>query len=326
MSSGRSGPRRVSEAAEVIEIARERVGIARHVDDDGRLEPRQPFARERARAASGWIHHHRVEARARIDERAQRARDVRAVGLDVQSLRLRRRPRLCHRRGERLHQANARPRGREPERDRARAPVQIENPWRMARRRGASEADGFGQQRVHPRGLSPMGLDEGAESGEVHRPAEPVGYRSDAREKLGLVPQDLGRLAVVEVRGDPCHLRQLAHQLERRSLQRLEGGDTRAMDDERDEHALRVTVAQLAKVHRAQGTASRRIVAAERAPDGLVAGEARAQRGGNSSQRRRQDPATRDVHELVPAALGEQANLASLADDELRPRPVGHDR
>ena len=133
----------------MIEIARERVRIARHVGDERRLEAREPLARERAHPAPRRVHDHRVEALAALDQAARSAAATSAHSASTSSaLRLRRGARLRHRRRERLDETHAGAGRREPERDRARPAVEIEHarrPALLARARATPE--GLGERR-----------------------------------------------------------------------------------------------------------------------------------------------------------------------------------
>ncbi len=121
--------RGVSEAREVVEVPRQRLRIARHVDEDRRLEADQPLARRRARPPPGRVDDDGVEAGALVHHAAQRGCHVRALGVDVQPERSSRR-RAPGRRPART----TRPAGR------SRPPRRGPARWPPSRRRGRGRA------------------------------------------------------------------------------------------------------------------------------------------------------------------------------------------
>ena len=259
---------------------------------------------------------------------------VPAHDLDVEPLRARGRGRLFRRRGERLDEHDLRTGRGEPEPDRSRAGVEIEHarPRRVrparARRR---DADRSGQERVHALRLPAMRLHEGAERREVHRRPDAVGRVIDPREDRRLDPEDLRRVAHVEVRGDADDFGD--------GIQELAGGapegrqvraGARSIDDERHERlrgeALAGIALDLAQIHRAQRAATRRVEGRQRTAVAFGGPDPIAQGGCDRDEHGREHPAARDVDHVVSAPLGEQPNRGAGCDDELGPGPVADNR
>ncbi len=119
--------RRVAEPPEVIEIARERVGIARHVGERRRCEAADPIAGSGAQTAPRRVDDGGVERLAPLDEAAERGRDVGADGADVERSRARCGIDVRDGGGERFDEDDRRASRREAEADGARAAVEIEH-------------------------------------------------------------------------------------------------------------------------------------------------------------------------------------------------------
>jgi hypothetical protein len=179
---------------------------------------------------------------------------------------------------------------------------------------------------MDPRSLVAVRLNERAECRQVHGRADAVACARSASECDGSTAEDLGGVAVMEIRGHPDDLGGGAHQVCGGPLELTYGSDPLALHHERDQDSGAGTVVHLAKIDRPQRAASRGLEGSEGASVKLRSGNHRSHLRRDPRQRSGQHPAGRDVDDLVSAALGEQPDLTARAHDELCPRAIAHDR
>ena len=216
------------------------------------------------------------------------------------------------------------PRHGESEPNGPRAAVEVED--RGAAPGERAEPEGLAEQLMHACGLSAVGLDEGAEGGQVQRSADAIRQRSRSGHHDGLSAEDLRPVAFVEVDGHAGDRRCVPHEAPPDVPQGFERSDARALDDEGDQNTRLRAVVDLAQIERSQRAFPRRLEGGEKAAFHFGFREACPQQHSHHREHRRDDTAMRDVDDLVAAAFGKEADAPLRPDDELRARSIAHER